>query len=450
MNLSRSLRLICLTVAAVCAVSIAAALTASAYIDRGSVRISDPGTLTLKVGESTQMTVTPAEEAHYPGCQMAECPKVCGEKDCIVMVNGQMECTCKGTEPVTYKAVVDPHSSDSSVATVEYDDKGSVVISAVGEGTAQISVCADFREYQTASKTVVMTVEGKADGEITTDPVDGPDTEMYSVSLTPEEEGHALLTANKKEAKEGDPVMITATASSGYKLQGIKVTDEKEEVIKTKGSGGIYEFTMPASNVTVTPVVSEIQVIEPKEFPFTDVAEDKWSRNAVEFVFNRQLFNGTSETLFSPELTMTRGMLVTVLYRLDGSPDISGDLPFKDVAPGAYYANPVLWASDKGIVKGIDEETFDPEAMISREQMVTIMYRYTEFKGYSTEIKGTLQDYSDDNRLISSYALTPFKWAVTRGIITGVSPTSLAPQGSATREQVAAVMMRFVNKFADA
>ena len=114
MNLSRSLRLICLTVAAVCAVSIAAALTASAYIDRGSVRISDPGTLTLKVGESTQMTVTPAEEAHYPGCQMAECPKVCGEKDCIVMVNGQMECTCKGTEPVTYQAVVDPHSSDSS------------------------------------------------------------------------------------------------------------------------------------------------------------------------------------------------------------------------------------------------------------------------------------------------------------------------------------------------
>ena len=104
----------------------------------------------------------------------------------------------------------------------------------MGKGTAQISVCADFREYQTASKTVVMTVEDNGDGDISTDPVDDPETKKYSVSLTPEEEGHALLTTNKQEAKEGEPVMITATASDGYKLKGITVMDENETVLKTK------------------------------------------------------------------------------------------------------------------------------------------------------------------------------------------------------------------------
>ncbi len=443
MTLSRSIRLIYLTLAAVCAISIATALNSSAYIERGAVRISDPGSFTLKVGEETKMTVTPSEEAHYPGCQMAECPEVCGEKNCIVIVDGHQECTCKGTDLVTYKAVVAPYSSNTSVAEVEYDDRGGVVIKAVGEGNAQISVCADFREYTGASKTVNISVSGtKADD----DPED-PEDVKYSVNLTPEEEGHALLTSNKKEAKEGEPVMITATASSSYKLMGITVKDEEGNSVKTKGRGGIYEFTMPASSVTVEPVVDEMIVIEPGVFPFTDVAENRWSRNSVEFVYNRNLFRGTSETLFSPELTMTRGMLVTVLYRLDGSPDVSGEPAFKDFPSGAYYAAPVKWASDREIVRGVDEGIFAPEEMITREQMVTIMYRYTEYKGYSTEIKGTLQDYSDDNRLISNYALTPFKWAVTRGIITGVTSTSLAPQGNATREQVATVMMRYVNKF---
>ena len=122
------------------------AVPSFAYINRGNVVIGDPGSTELKVGESTTMSITPFEEQHLPGCGMADCPTVCGEKNCITYINGQMECTCQGTELQTYYATVSPHSSDESVATISYDGKGNCVITAVGAGTCQISVCADLRE----------------------------------------------------------------------------------------------------------------------------------------------------------------------------------------------------------------------------------------------------------------------------------------------------------------
>lgn len=271
--------------------------------------------------------------------------------------------------------------------------------------------------------------------------------QMYSIELASPEDCHAILSGDKSAAAEGEVIMIRATASNGYRLNGILVTDEQEKTIPTKGVGGIYEFTMPAGAVKVSADVSEVVPDVQKIFPFSDVPEDRWSRSSVEFVYNRDLFNGTEETLFSPEMNLNRGMLVTVLYRLDGNPEVSGESVFTDVESDAYYAKAVKWAFDHEIVLGMEEGIFAPKNMITREQLVTIMYRYAKFKGYNINFTGILQDYSDDNRMISSYAETPFKWAVSRGIVNGVTKTSLDPQGNATREQVAAIVMRFVQKF---
>ncbi len=506
MKVSLSGRSVFLFFAALCMAFLMTAIPSHAYIDRGSVEIGSPGTSVLSVGDSVSMSISPYEEDHYKGCQMEECPRICGEKDCIVYVNGQMECTCSGTDMVTYYAEVDASSSDPSVATAEYDDQGSVVITAISPGSARISVSAFFREYSSATRTVKITVEepsnagdtdsghsgnggndpgtsgnnssgndpgasgnngsgndpgasgndgsdktpGTSEGKTSdgTETTGGNNSEQtHKIILTAPEESHTILSCEKTEAAEGEAVMIRASALEGYRLNGILVTDVQGNRIATKGVGGIYEFTMPASEVKVSADVSEIKPEVKKDFPFTDVAADRWSRASIEFVYNRDLFNGTEATLFSPEMTMTRGMLVTVLYRLDGNPEVLGNSEFTDVAEDAYYARAVKWASDHEIVLGVGDGLFAPNEIITREQLVTIMYRYAKYKGYNTNFTGILQDFSEDNRQISSYAETPFKWAVSRGIVTGVSPTSLAPQGSATREQVAAIVMRFVQKF---
>lgn len=135
-----------------------------AYIERGDVQIGGSDSYTLTVGETAELTISPYEEDHMQGCGMADCPDVCGEKDCITYVNGQPECVCAGTEMITFYADVAADSSDDSVASVEYDDSGKVVITAVGEGTADIDIEASFREYNTAEKTVSVTVKAAQSG----------------------------------------------------------------------------------------------------------------------------------------------------------------------------------------------------------------------------------------------------------------------------------------------
>lgn len=180
------------------------------------------------------------------------------------------------------------------------------------------------------------------------------------------------------------------------------------------------------------------------ELPFVDVPEGSWFTDAVEFVYENGLMNGTAGTTFSPALHMSRGMIVTVLYRLEGSPETSGQMPFEDVPAKFYYHDAVAWSYENGIVNGVSGTAFAPDADVTREQLVTIFYRYANAKGYDTTSMNDLAAYEDEYQ-VSGFARNALVWAVESGIINGVTDTTLVPQGSANRAQFATIMKRFVD-----
>ena len=177
--------------------------------------------------------------------------------------------------------------------------------------------------------------------------------------------------------------------------------------------------------------------------PFSDVAETAWYRDAVAYAYDSGLMSGTSATQFSPNATTTRAMIVTMLYRLEGEPAVSAASAFTDVAGTAYYADAVAWANANGIVTGTSDTAFSPSDPITRQQMATILYRYAQYKSYDTTAGGmAIREYADYEE-ISAYAQTAMDWAVASGLITGTTDTTLTPDGSATRAQVATIFQRF-------
>ena len=174
---------------------------------------------------------------------------------------------------------------------------------------------------------------------------------------------------------------------------------------------------------------------------FVDVNPKEWYHLSVDYVVTHGLFGGTSENTFEPETAMTRAMLVTVLWRYEGQPE-AGENTFSDVPSGKWYTNAVAWAAENGIVGGVGNNRFDPDGEITREQMATILFRYAEKKGIETGKRGSLNIFSDEKQL-SAYAKDAVQWAVAEQIING-SDGKLLPQGSATRAQVATILMRFI------
>lgn len=175
--------------------------------------------------------------------------------------------------------------------------------------------------------------------------------------------------------------------------------------------------------------------------PFTDVKETDWFYDAVGYVYENGMMGGTGNNQFSPNVTTTRGMIVTILYRLEGSPAVS-TASFDDVATGEYYANGVSWAAANGVVSGYGNNLFGPNDPITREQMATILYRYAQYKEYETVITRDVSSFTD-GAAVSSYAVEPMNWAVGTGLLSGVGNNMLNPTGNATRAQVATILMRF-------
>lgn len=180
---------------------------------------------------------------------------------------------------------------------------------------------------------------------------------------------------------------------------------------------------------------------------FEDVYVSDWYFDAVQYVYENDMMAGTSDITFSPNQTTTRGMIVTILYRLEGEPTVTGTTAFTDVTADQYYANAVAWAVQNGIVAGSDATTFAPNNAITREQMAAILYRYAQFKGYDVSAKADLSTYIDAAD-VSAYATDAMAWASQTGLITGTSATTLSPAGQATRAQVATILMRFCENIA--
>ncbi|MDR2671531.1 MAG: S-layer homology domain-containing protein [Oscillospiraceae bacterium] len=178
--------------------------------------------------------------------------------------------------------------------------------------------------------------------------------------------------------------------------------------------------------------------------PYKDVADADWFYGAVQFVAERGLMNGTAADRFTPGATMTRAMLVTTLYRLEGSPAVSGSSPFPDVKDGAWYADAILWASQNHVVDGYTSGAFGPDDVVTREQTVTILYRYAQSKGRDVSAAADLSRYGDAGQ-ISGWALDAMKWAVAAEIVQGRTAGAVAPKGTSTRAETATLFKRYVD-----
>ena len=261
----------------------------------------------------------------------------------------------------------------------------------------------------------------------------------YLVSVKSSKNGK--VTVSPSRADKGDTVTITVKPDDGYELDTLTVTDKNGDTVKvTHKSADKYTFTMPASKVTIEATFAEISV----DLPFTDVAESAWYYDAVQFVYENELMNGVTATTFSPNVTTSRAMIATILYRLEGEPRVTTG-SFSDVESGMYYADAVAWASAKGIVTGYEDGTFAPNKAISREEMAMMLYRYASYKGYNVTNMKDLDGYSDADS-VSAYAVEALQWATGEGLITDMGDGTLNPQGSAVRAQVATILMRFLGE----
>lgn len=265
----------------------------------------------------------------------------------------------------------------------------------------------------------------------------------YAVNVNAATNG--AVAADKKTASKGTTVTVTASPSKGYVVDAVKVVDKDGKDVVVTEKDGKYVFTMPASAVTVTGSF-KAETPAPVALPFTDVKSGNWFYDAVKYAYEQGLMTGTSATTFAPNGTMNRAMIVTVLYRLEKSPAVTGASKFTDVPAGQWYSDAVAWAAANKIVNGYDETTFGPMNAVTREQMAAILFRYEQVKGLeNVTLEENLNRFPDQNK-ISAYAIPALQWAVGQKIINGNADGTLDPTGTATRAQVAQIFTNLLNK----
>lgn len=260
-----------------------------------------------------------------------------------------------------------------------------------------------------------------------------PPVEIYLITAT-SGEGGSISPDGSISVEKGKTKTFTIAASDGYDLVDVIVDGSSVGAVST------YTFSDVEGNHSIN-AVFKLKPVEKQVFE--DVEEEDWFNDGVEFVVSRGLFKGTSETTFAPKVTMTRAMIVTVLWRLEGEPIVIKPSSFLDVASGMWYTDAVAWASELGIVKGYSEDAFGPDNPITREQMAAVLYRYSGYKGYDLNSSSDLSIFIDASET-SDWAFDIMSWAVSEGIINGVSSTELDSDGEASRAEVAIILMRFI------
>ena len=329
---------------------------------------------------------------------------------------GSVELTVSGVPTEGQLAV----TCDNDIKVTEKDGKYTA---ALPNETKDYTFKADYTGthlYNNASDTCVVSVTYKGSSHHSSSSSSSSTSNTVSASTA----SNGKVSLNKSTAKKGDTVTVTVTPDAGYQLDKLTITDAKGKTVDvTKKSNGKYTFTMPDSKVTITPTFSKIEDTKPSKNGFDDVASSDWFADAVKYVTDKGLMNGTDDNQFSPSASTTRGMLMTVLARYAG----------EDTTGGAtWYEKGMNWAKAKGVSDGTN-----PNANITREQLVTMLYRYAG----TPAVNGSLSDFSDAAS-VSSYAVNAMQWAVASGIVNG-SDGKLNPQNNATRAQVAAILMRF-------
>lgn len=263
----------------------------------------------------------------------------------------------------------------------------------------------------------------------------GSSSSSYAVTVGSASNGS--VTASPKRAEKGATVTLTVKANSGYELDELIVTDKNGDEIKISAkSENTYTFTMPASAVTVK---ADFTAVQPGwDNPFHDVSRSSWYYEAVRYATEKGLLSGTSANTFAPGDRLTRGMLVQILWSMEGKPAVSAALTYGDVAESAWYAQAIRWATANDIVSGIGDGKFAPDASVTREQLALILYNYA---GRPASPSQQLS-FADADKA-AAWSQDALRWAVGAGIISGKDGGVLDPQGTATRAEVAQMMMKF-------
>ena len=366
--------------------------------------------------------------------------------------------TINRTEEVPQKtlesiSVTTQPTKTSYKAGETFDPAGMVVTATYSDDTTEAVTgytVAPNGPLTTKDKTVTVTYEGKTTSvNITVEkaPSSKPSSPSaptaYAVNLADMDNGSVV--SSSKSAAKGSTVTLTVTPDQGYEMADLTVTDKSgKELTLTQKGDGVYTFTMPASKVTVS---ADFQKIEApvSQLPFTDVAEKDWFYDGVSFVYENGIMNGLTTTTFGPSAATTRGMVVTMLWRMEDQPQAGSDAGFADVKEGAYYAQAIDWAAENGIVNGTSDTDFAPDQSVTRQQLAAILYRYSQYKGYDVTAQGDLTTFGDWEQ-VSDYAVEAMEWAVGASLIQGIDD-NLVPGGSATRAQLATIFSRFITNF---
>ena len=256
------------------------------------------------------------------------------------------------------------------------------------------------------------------------------------VRVSSAENGTVILSS--ANARPGEKVTVTVSPDNGYRLAKLTILSGGKEIALVDKGNGVYEFTMPRGAVEVK---AEFVQAGTSSIPFADVSQDAWYYDAVQYVYEKGLMNGTSSTSFSPNSSLSRGMVITMLYRMAGSP-ATGNADFKDVPADQYYSGPVAWAAANGVVSGYGDGRFGPNNPVTREQMAVILQGYAKLNGKDVSKRADLSGFTDAGQ-ISDYAVEAIRWANAEGLVNGTSPTTLTPRGTATRAQAATLFRNF-------
>ena len=270
-------------------------------------------------------------------------------------------------------------------------------------------------------------------------------SDRYEIE-TPSDVENGSVKVSPSKAEKGDTVTVTVTPDDGYEISKITVNGEEVDKLDLNDKGdGKFTFQMPKGDVSIE---VSFAPIKDETADFSDVPADAWYAEAVQYVYENGLMTGTSDTTFSPDLTTSRSMIATILWRMAGSPVVNYAMDFADVPADQWYAEAVRWASSEGIVGGYGNGSFGTGDPITREQFAVMLYRFAQKQGYDVSVgeNTNILSYTDVSA-VSEYAIPAMQWAVGSGVITGMGDT-LAPQGETTRAQAATMLMRFCEQYA--
>ncbi len=257
------------------------------------------------------------------------------------------------------------------------------------------------------------------------------------------------LSTTSVSLNVGDTKIITAKVlPENAKNKLVTWKSQNENIVKVKQDGTIQAISAGTTKVLVTcsNITKEITITVGIKLPFNDVKNSDWFYKAVKYVYENNIIKGYNTTTFAPNDKVTRGMLVTILYRMEGEPKISGNSKFPDVQDSKqYYYKAVKWATDNKIVSGYNTGKFGPNDNITREQLAVILNKYARYKKKDVSPTNNLSEFKDGNK-VSSYAVSQMKWAVGAGVITGNDDRTLKPQGTATRAEVSAMLEKYCKK----